>query len=95
MFWKYWFAVLLCCLFAWFMRKFLCTKEYKNSKEERIPRIWIILMVLIGFIPIVNYVLVAIMVVILGTASIDGEILYMRKEPFKNKKLQKWLLGGD
>lgn len=95
MFWKYWFAVLLCCLIAWFVRKFLCTKEYRSSEEERIPRIWTFLLILIGFVPIVNYVLGAAMIVILVTAAIDGDLLYMREEPFKNKKLQKWLLGKD
>lgn len=95
MFWRYWFAVLLCCLIAWFIRKFLCTKEYRSSEEERIPRIWTIFLILVGFIPIANYVFVVIMIILLGAAYLDGDALYMREEPFKNKKLQKWLLGKD
>ena len=93
MFWKYWFAVLMCCLIALFTRKFLCVKEYRSSEEERIPRIWIIILILAGFIPIVNYIIIGILLIIFVGSIIEGDCLYMREKPFKNERFQKWLLG--
>lgn len=91
MFWKYLFPLFLCFFLAWFIRKFLCTITVLGRKERRIPRIWIIFIMLGGFIPIVNYVVAVLVITFVIISSGMGD-LEMRKEPFKNKKLQNWLL---
>ena len=92
MFWKYIFPLLLCFFLAWFIRKFLCTKEWSTSIEaSRIPRLWIILLMACGFIPIANYI---VFILVLGaiTLAILVKDLYLRDKPFKNEKFRNWLM---
>lgn len=92
MFWSYTFPLLLCFFLAWFIRKFLCTKEYSRSTEEyRIPRLWMILLMACGFIPIINFIvfIIVFITILVRTSSND---LYFRDKPFKNEKFQNWLM---
>ena len=93
MFWKYIFPVILCLLLAWFIRKFLCIKPFRNSEEQRIPRLWIILLCLLAFVPILDYIIFGGTVIGL-LAFADCADIEFRKKPFKSEKLQKWLLDG-
>lgn len=88
MFWKYIFPVILCLLTAWFIRKFLCYVEHGSSKEERLPRLIVIIICLLAFAPIVNYI--AFIATIFSALCIEE--IQFREKPFKNEKLQKWLL---
>jgi hypothetical protein len=92
MFWKYIFPLLLCFFLAWFIRKFLCTKEYRRDAEEcRIPRLWMILLMACGFIPIANYIVFGFVLILIIIVICEGD-LYLRDKPFKNEKFQNWLM---
>ena len=92
MFWKYIFPLLLCFFLAWFIRKFLCTKGYRRDEEEfRIPRLWIILLMAAGFIPIANYAIFGIVLVVIIVLQASDE-LHFRSKPFKNEKFHNWLM---
>lgn len=92
MFWSYTFPLLLCFFLAWFIRKFLCTKEYERSAEEhRIPRLWMILLMACGFIPIINFIVFIIVFITILVRTSSNE-LYFRDKPFKNEKFQNWLM---
>lgn len=92
MFLKYILPVLLCLLLAFFIRKFLCIRGYRNSEEKRIPRIWIILLCLIAFAPIVNYMVFVVTIFCLILCC-DASNIHFREKPFKNEKFQNWLLN--
>lgn len=87
MFWKYVFPIILCLLLAWFIRKFLCI----GINERRVPRLFIIILCILGFMPVLNYALFILIVVTLLIFP-DAIDITFREKPFKNEKLQKWLI---
>ena len=90
MFWKYIFPVILCFVFTLLFRKFV---EFKVKYEEwkRPPRILILITIAFGFVPIFNYLiaLVEIMIFIVVLVS-DGE-RSSRICKLKDTKINNWL----
>ena len=89
MFWKYIFPLILCILLAIFARKFLCYRE-PHTEAQRMPRLLVIVICLLGFAPIINYI-----IFVSGVfAFILIDEVEWREKPFKNEKLQKWLMNS-
>lgn len=90
MFWKYIFPVILCFVFTLLIRKFV---EFEGRYEEwkRPPRILVLTIIALGFIPIFNYLvaLVEIILFIMTLVTNGEDTCRIRK--LKDTKINKWL----
>jgi hypothetical protein len=90
MFWKYIFPVILCFVFTLLFRQFV-EFEFKYEEWKRPPRILVLFFLALGFVPIFNY-FVALLEVILFIMILvtDGEDSFRIRE-LKDTKLNNWL----
>jgi hypothetical protein len=90
MFWKYIFPIILCFVFTLLIRKFV-EFEVEYKKWKRPPRLLVLIVIALGFVPIFNY-FVALLEVILFIMILvtDGEDSFRIRE-LKDTKLNNWL----
>lgn len=90
MFWEYIFPVILCFVFTLLIRKFV---EFEGDYKEwkRPPRILILTIIALGFVPMLNY-LIALVELILFIVVLmrSGEDIFRIRE-LKDTKINNWL----
>lgn len=90
MFWKYIFPVILCFVFTLLIRKFV---EFEVEYEEwrRPPRMLILIIIALGFAPILNYFVALIEIILfIVVLATDGKDTF-RICKLKDTKINKWL----
>jgi hypothetical protein len=72
-----------------------CRKFFNWISDEgepiRIPRLVVIIAIALGFVPIVNYIMILILIAFIICLTCD-EDLKPRENPFRIKWLNEWLL---
>lgn len=90
MWWKYFFPMILNILLWFVLRTFFYFKsDYPDSKPIRIPRIIGLLIILLAFIPIVNYISVA-FIIFIALYFMSFEMLFLRKDYINKSKFLNW-----
>lgn len=90
MFWKYIFPIILCFVFTLLFRKFV-EFEIEYKKWKRPPRLFVLIVIALGFAPILNYFIALIEVILFMIILIsDGKDTFRIRE-LKDTKINKWL----
>ena len=90
MFWRYIFPIILCFVLILLIRKFV---EFENEyrKWRRLPRILVLIIIALGFVPILNYIIVLVEIILFIVVLVtDGEDTF-RICKLKDTKINKWL----
>lgn len=105
-FWGYWLPAILLISTAIFFRRFMFSNSsisYSTSfdgrdktKDVRFRNIYVVLAILIGLCPYVNWAIIVVLIICIGaTTSEDTFPFYLNKEKFFEDKLMNFLFNGE
>ena len=90
MFWKYIFPVILCFVFTLLFRKFV-EFEVKYEEWKRLPRILILILIVLGFVPIFNYLIALVEIILFIMVLVSDGTYLWRIRNLKDTKINNWL----
>lgn len=90
MFWKYIFPVILCFVFTLLIRKFV---EFEGNYKEwkRPPRMLMLIIIALGFVPIFNYLIVLIEIIFFIMTLVTNGECGSRIRKLEDTKINNWL----
>ena len=90
MFWKYIFPIILCFVFTLLFRKFV-EFEVEYKKWKRPPRLLVLIVIALGFAPVLNYFIAFAEITLFIIALTSDEKDTIRIRELKDTKINKWL----